>query len=122
MYVLYSYYGIIFTLYTIVRKNRDKRTKSKMNRVMKNLYTKFTRSRESRNGMMDLYYQFTKACESENKNQAMILLDKIQKKTDKTHDVYLFTCRARVDICTYKFEKAVSNIDIMMHELYIINN
>ncbi len=71
--------------------------------------------------MKDLCIKFTKACELENKNQAMKLLDKIQKNTDKSHDIYLFTCRARVDICTSKFKRASSNIDILMHELFANN-
>lgn len=67
--------------------------------------------------MKDLYIKFTIACELENKNKAIKLLDKIQKNTDKTLDLYLFTCRARIDICTSKFTKAVTNIDLFMQEL-----
>ncbi len=75
--------------------------------------------------LKELSIQFTKECLAENKKKAMSILDKIQKKARNNEELYLYTCKVRIDICCFKFEKAIKDINMMMSDmdlLLIANN
>lgn len=74
--------------------------------------------------LKELSVQFTKECVAENKKKAMSILDKIQKKSRNNEELYLYTCKVRIDLCCFKFEKAIKDINMMIYNMdfLIISN
>ena len=64
-----------------------------------------------------LSQKFIAECRNGNRSKAVKILDKIQKQMKTTDDIYLCTCKARIDIKSFKMEYAIDNIDKLMAEL-----